>query len=83
MRPKEIFQMHVDDLKSTERGNWYLDIAATTDEDDEASPESKKTIKTLTSRRKVPVHPELVRLGFLAFVEDLLPASLRSPKAPE
>jgi integrase len=75
IRPKEIFQMHVDDLKLTEKGNWYLDIAATTDEDDEASPERKKTIKTLTSRRKVPVHPELVRLGFLAFVEEKRQAS--------
>jgi hypothetical protein len=75
MRPKEIFQMHLGDLRLTEEGNWYLDIAATTDEDDEASPESKKTIKTLTSRRKVPVHPELVRLGFLGFVKDQRQAS--------
>ena len=75
MRPKEIFQMHVDDLRTTEEGNWYLDITATTDEDDEASPDSKKTIKTLTSRRKVPLHHELVRLGFVSFVEDQRQAS--------
>ena len=30
-----------------------------------------KTLKTRTSSRTVPVHPELVRLGFLKFAEEL------------
>ena len=70
MRPKEVFQMHVDDLKRTEAGTWHLEIVATSDEDDAAAPGHKKTIKTLTSKRKIPLHPELVRLGFVAFVRD-------------
>ena len=32
-----------------------------------------RTLKTLASRRVVPIHTELVRLGFLNFVEDRLP----------
>jgi hypothetical protein len=33
MRPNEAAQMHVDDLKRTEQGTWYLHIIATDDED--------------------------------------------------
>jgi integrase len=75
MRPKEVLQMHVGDLKHTDEGTWYLHIVATTDEADVAAPEHKKTIKTLTSKRKIPVHPELIRLGFLAFVDEQKKAS--------
>ncbi|WP_061846708.1 site-specific integrase [Bradyrhizobium sp. DOA1] len=32
--------------------------------------EGDKRIKTVSSIRRVPVHPELVRLGFLSFVEE-------------
>jgi hypothetical protein len=70
MRPKEIFQMHVQDLRQTEKGTWYFDIVATSDDDDEQAPQLKKTTKTKTSRRQIPVHPELQKLGFLGFVDD-------------
>jgi integrase len=30
-----------------------------------------RTLKTLASRRVVPIHPELIRLSFLSFVEDI------------
>jgi integrase len=75
MRPKEIFQMHVADLKKTDGGTWYLDVAATSDEDDAVAPERKKTVKTATSRRKIPLHPELAKLGFVEFVYDQRKAS--------
>jgi hypothetical protein len=48
----------------------YLNIAATSDEDDDSARELKKSLKTKTSRRKVPIHPELVNIGFLRFVDD-------------
>ena len=69
MRPNEAAQMHLDDLKSTSQGTWYLDIMATGDEDDSESSRSTKTLKTATSRRKIPVHPELIKIGFLQFVD--------------
>ena len=75
MRPKEIFQMHVDDLRRTDRGTWFLDVVATTDEDDVSDRSRKKTVKTPTSRRQIPLHPELQRLGFVSFVEDQRAAS--------
>jgi hypothetical protein len=71
MRPNESAQMHLDDLKRTEKGTWFLDIVATAD-DDEATdePAAKKTLKTAASRRRIPLHPELIKIGFLQFVAD-------------
>ena len=57
-RPNEIAQMHVADLKRTQNGTWYLDIEATADEDEDSNG-AAKTLKTATSRRKIPLHPEL------------------------
>lgn len=42
MRPKEFFQMHVTDLKRTDQGTWYLDVIATSDEDDFSEPTQKR-----------------------------------------
>ena len=60
-RPNEILQLDVEDIKRTEAGTWYLDL-----QDDNGS----KQLKTKSSRRRVPIHPEIVKLGFLAFVEE-------------
>ena len=68
MRPNEAAQMHVEDLRCTSKGTWYLDIVAAGDEDDNGRSSSAKTLKTATSRRKIPVHPELIEIGFLQFV---------------
>lgn len=60
-RPNELCQLHLDDLKRTDKGTLYLDI---TDEG-----EGKK-VKTKSSRRRVPLHSELIALGFVEFVEE-------------
>jgi integrase len=69
LRPNEAAQLHVSDLKRTEKGTWYLDIEATADDDD-ATNGSVKTLKTVTSRRKIPLHPELLKIGLAHFVEQ-------------
>jgi integrase len=56
MRLGEIVQLRTSDLKS-EEGLVYFDIAL-----DEGGD---KTLKTVQSKRRIPVHPELVRLGLL------------------
>lgn len=61
-RPNEICQLHTADLKETKAGTLYLDLIETEDDDG-------KTFKTGTSRRRVPLHPELIKIGFPAFVE--------------
>lgn len=58
-RAGEIIQLYVEDVKE-EEGITYLDI--------NKSDEGKK-LKTDTSLRKIPVHKQLVELGFLDHVE--------------
>jgi integrase len=69
MRPNEACQMSVADVKQTIKGTPYLDIIATTDEEDaDLGAKAQKTVKTWSSTRKIPVHPELISIGFLEFV---------------
>lgn len=65
LRPNEACQALVSDVRRTELGTWYIEVT------DEAGGEDtpKRTLKTQSSRRRVPIHPQLIRLGFLEFVE--------------
>ena len=60
-RLEELCQLRVEDVK-TEPGTGivYLDIHG----------RDGRKVKTQSSERKVPLHPELVRLGFLNYVEQ-------------
>ena len=60
-RLNELGQLLTSDIKQFE-GVWYIDIN-TIDEG--------KHVKTASSRRCVPIHPEVLRLGFLAHVEGI------------
>jgi integrase len=69
-RPNEIAQLRICDLKRTDKGTLFLDLV--NESEDEEGDEAKahvKVLKTETSRRKIPLHSELVRLGFVQFVE--------------
>lgn len=68
LRPNEACQAYVGDLKRTAQGTWYLDITATAD-DDEQFAATGKTLKTASSRRRVPLHPALRGMGFVEFAE--------------
>lgn len=46
---------------------WFLDITDVS----AGHKDVEKSVKTKTSKRKVPVHPQLVELGFLQYVEHL------------
>lgn len=59
-RPNEVAQLNVDDLKRTKLGTWYLD---------HVSGDGKK-LKNKSSHRRVPLHEELIRLGFIEFVNE-------------
>ena len=65
--------MYTGDLRQTEMGTRYVDVVATDDDDEE--PQLTKSLKTPTSRRQIPLHPELIALGFLQFVQDQREAS--------
>lgn len=60
-RLNEICQLDIADIQQ-DGGQWFLNI---TDEGDD-----NKRVKASASRRKVPLHSELIRLGFLDFVES-------------
>lgn len=65
-RPAEIAQLLLTDVRQ-EGETWIFDITETSDDSDE----DIKSVKTDGSRRMVPVHSELVRLGFLAYLTDI------------
>lgn len=60
-RPGEIGQLATDDVRS-ENGIWIMHITT----EGEAHGEGK-SVKTAGSMRVIPIHPELVRLGFLRY----------------
>lgn len=62
MRQGEIAQLYLADVKKDESGVWYFDINENSDD---------KKVKTSNSKRCVPVHPELVKLGLLDYCAKL------------
>jgi len=66
MRLGEICGLHVADVKQVTDGStgdtvWCLDV----------NEEADKRLKTLSSTRLIPIHPKLVALGFLRYVETM------------
>ena len=77
-RLEELGQLRLADV-GCERGIHYLHITDLTDDDDveedgsldrQAIPPEKR-LKNAQSRRKVPIHAELIRAGFLRYVEQM------------
>ncbi len=66
-RITELCQIYAKEDIKQEDGIWYIDINA-----DSAPKENtdgiQKELKNLSSKRKVPIHPKLIELGFLDFV---------------
>jgi integrase len=64
-RLNEVAQLYTEDIKK-EEGIPFIEIR----KEREDGSESDKRIKTKQSKRRVPIHPELLKLGFLLFVEQ-------------
>jgi hypothetical protein len=60
MRLEEIGQLRGADIK-TQEGIWYFDL--------DHVPEEGRWLKNDSSRRQIPVHHELIELGFLELVQ--------------
>lgn len=67
LRPRELLQLHVEEVRHTPNGTTYLDVVVS--EQDNEGP-VVRSLKNLTSRRRVPLHPVLIRIGFPSFVEE-------------
>ena len=77
MRLGEIVQMYVSDVR--EEGEvWILDVTTMDQDEAELSEEEiEKNLKTSQSQRRIPIHEELKRIGFLNYV-----AECKQKKAP-
>lgn len=68
-RVNELCQLNpqIDITQDTRSNTWYLDI---TDES-EGHEGVDKSVKTKSSKRKLPIHPQLIELGFLDYVRQV------------
>jgi integrase len=64
----EISQLHLSDLKQTEKGVWFFDINENT---------ADKNLKNRDSNRVVPVHPMVLECGLVEWVQALKDAGYR------
>lgn len=67
-RLNELAQLHVSDVRQTGGGTWYLDFNL---EAADKIEEPDKRLKTVNSTRCVPLHRELLGLGFIDYVQAL------------
>lgn len=69
-RAGEISQLMVADI-TCEEGTWTFDLNDNPEDEDGPQDESDaaKSLKTESSRRQVPVHPALIELGILEYLE--------------
>jgi len=65
LRSNEACQLYTEDIKKAE-GVPFIEIRETRED---GSP-SEKRLKTKQSQRRVPLHPEVLKMGFLSFVEE-------------
>lgn len=76
-RPGEIAQLAISDVRQ-EHGHWIMHIT-----DEGEATEEGKSVKTEGSMRIVPIHPELIRLGFLKHHADRVQAKDGSQLFPD
>jgi integrase len=67
-RLEEFADLHRRDIQCDEGGTWFMDIRPWEEEGG-----NRRSLKTHAAKRKVPIHPELLRMGFLKYVEHRAP----------
>lgn len=69
-RLEELCQLHVSDIRQVD-GIWCIDInEEIADEKQHGRSSPEKKLKTASSQRAIPIHRQLVAIGFLKFVEQ-------------
>ncbi|MDO6476390.1 site-specific integrase [Alteromonas sp. 1_MG-2023] len=63
-RLQEVSQLRLSDIRQNKR-IWYFDINEINENNEQ------KQLKTINSRRKIPIHKDLIRLGFIEYYRHL------------
>ncbi|MCP4800871.1 MAG: tyrosine-type recombinase/integrase [bacterium] len=66
MRMNEILQLTPKDIRQSKDGIWFIDV----------NTDNGKRIKTLASKRQVPIPDYLIKQGFLVFVDTCMTSTL-------
>ncbi|AKE08964.1 site-specific integrase [Serratia liquefaciens] len=73
-RINELCQLYLADIRTDKNGVVYVDFNLDTPDkvvDDEALAGGDKSLKTVNAIRQVPIHPRLIELGLLEYVDAL------------
>lgn len=70
-RREELAQLYVEDIHQHEGDSWFIRVI-----DDRPD----KSVKTDSSRREIPVHPDLIALGLLSLVQEREPGTRVFPQ---
>jgi integrase len=70
-RREELAQLYVEDIHQHEGNTWFIRVI-----DDRPD----KSVKTDSSRREIPVHPDLIALGLLSLVQGREPGTRVFPQ---
>lgn len=77
-RLQELCQLYCEDVKE-QNGIHYFSIRTVLDDEDE----TEKIVKTESSIRDVPIHPVMISLGFLDYVNEMRRAGDKARLFPE
>lgn len=70
-RREELAQLYIEDIHQHAEGSWFIRII-----DDRPD----KSVKTDSSRREIPIHPDLIALGLLTLVQGRKPGTRVFPQ---
>jgi len=70
-RINELAQLYLDDVRVTDAKVWYLDFNLNGADKLDVDDPDDKSLKTINSIRSVPLHSEVLKLGFLEYVQAL------------
>lgn len=66
-RREELAQLKAGDVLKDDAAGWCLSILAVTDDDDDGA----RGVKTVGSRRIIPLHPDLIAWGFIDYAHGV------------
>ena len=84
-RPAEVSQLQYQDVAQDENGTWYLRLMPNDEGEegivDDDEQDTQKQFKTAASIRSIPLHPQVIQLGFLSFIQRFQSGQKLFPEA--